>query len=86
MTQETMWVVGALIWLFTLGSAMLYFLGILAGIRKTSVDAYLHCMFKGFEFCLPTNAAKVPAGPEWFTKSNMTAFASALSVMAIAAA
>jgi hypothetical protein len=22
-------------------------------------------MFKAFEFCLPTNAAKVPAGPEW---------------------
>ena len=23
-------------------------------------------MFKAFEFCLPTNATKVPAGPEWF--------------------
>ena len=22
--------------------------------------------FKAFEFCLPTNATKVPAGPEWF--------------------
>jgi hypothetical protein len=22
-------------------------------------------MFKAFEFCLPTNEAKVPAGPEW---------------------
>jgi ATP-dependent DNA ligase len=22
-------------------------------------------MFKAFEFCLPTNATKVPAGPEW---------------------
>jgi len=23
-------------------------------------------MFKAFEFCLPTNGNKVPAGPEWF--------------------
>jgi hypothetical protein len=23
-------------------------------------------MFKAFEFCLPTNATKVPTGPEWF--------------------
>jgi ATP-dependent DNA ligase len=22
-------------------------------------------MFKAFEFCLPTNATKVPAAPEW---------------------
>ena len=22
-------------------------------------------MFRAFEFCLPTNATKVPAGPEW---------------------
>jgi len=22
-------------------------------------------MFKAFEFCLPTTATKVPAGPEW---------------------
>jgi bifunctional non-homologous end joining protein LigD len=22
-------------------------------------------MFKAFEFCLPTNGPKVPAGPEW---------------------
>ena len=22
-------------------------------------------MFKAFEFCLPTNATNVPAGPEW---------------------
>ena len=28
MARETMWVVGSLIWLFTLGSAMLCFLGI----------------------------------------------------------
>jgi hypothetical protein len=36
-----------------------------ARIRKTAVDAYLQRMFKAFEFCLPTNATKVPAGPEW---------------------
>jgi hypothetical protein len=24
-------------------------------------------MFKAFEFCLPTNAIKVPAGPEWLS-------------------
>ena len=28
MARETMWVVGSLIWLFTVGSAILYFLGI----------------------------------------------------------
>ena len=33
MTRETMWVVGSLVWLFTLGSAILYFLGI-KRIRK----------------------------------------------------
>jgi hypothetical protein len=27
--------------------------------------AYLDGMFKAFEFCLPTNATNVPAGPEW---------------------
>jgi hypothetical protein len=34
----------------------------LSGIRKTAVDAYLRCMFKAFEFCLPTNATKIRAG------------------------
>src|SRR6516225_8439647 len=33
---------------------------------KPSANAYLPPMFKAFEFCLPTNATKVPAGPEWF--------------------
>jgi hypothetical protein len=36
-----------------------------ARIRKTAVDAYLRRMFKAFEFCLPTNATKVPAGPKF---------------------
>ena len=32
---------------------------------KQTADAYLQRMFKAFEFCLPTSATKVPAGPEW---------------------
>jgi hypothetical protein len=39
-------------------------------------------MFKAFEFCLLTNATKVPAG-HGFTKSSTTVSASALSVTAI---
>jgi hypothetical protein len=39
-------------------------------------------MLKAFEFCLPTNASKVPAGPEWFHEIK-TASASALSGTAI---
>jgi ATP-dependent DNA ligase len=31
-------------------------------------------MFKAFEFCLPTNAAKVPAGPEWFHEIKYDGF------------
>jgi ATP-dependent DNA ligase len=34
-------------------------------IAKAATDNYLGGMFKGFEFCLPTNAASVPGGPEW---------------------
>ena len=45
-----------------------------ARIRKTAVDAYLQRMFKAFEFCLPTNAAKVPAGPEWFHEIKQDGF------------
>jgi hypothetical protein len=30
--------------------------------------AYLGGMFKAFEFCLPTNATKVPPGRNGFTK------------------
>jgi hypothetical protein len=30
---------------------------------------YLRAMLKAFEFCLPTNATKVPAGPEWLRRS-----------------
>jgi ATP-dependent DNA ligase len=39
--------------------------GCACGLRKTAADAYLRRMFKTFEFCLPTNAVKVPAGLEW---------------------
>jgi len=31
-------------------------------------------MFKAFEFCLPTNATKVPAGPEWFHEIKQDGF------------
>jgi hypothetical protein len=30
---------------------------------KAATDNYLGGMFKAFEFCLPTNATKVSAGP-----------------------
>jgi hypothetical protein len=28
-------------------------------------NAYLRCMLKAFEFCIPIAGTKVPAGPEW---------------------
>jgi bifunctional non-homologous end joining protein LigD len=31
-------------------------------------------MFKSFEFCLPTNGNKVPAGPEWFHEIKQDGF------------
>ena len=31
-------------------------------------------MFETFEFCLPTNATKVPAGPEWFHEIKQDGF------------
>src|SRR6516162_4271433 len=31
-------------------------------------------MFEAFEFCLPTNATKVPAGPEWFHEIKYDGF------------
>ena len=31
-------------------------------------------MFKAFEFCLPTNATKVPAGPEWLHEIKYDGF------------
>ena len=31
-------------------------------------------MFKAFEFCLPTSATKVPAGPEWFHEIKQDGF------------
>ena len=32
-------------------------------------------MFKAFEFCLPTNGNKVPAGQEWFQEAICTSSA-----------
>jgi hypothetical protein len=32
---------------------------------NSAANAYLWRMFKAFEFCLPTNATKVPAGPKF---------------------
>jgi bifunctional non-homologous end joining protein LigD len=34
-----------------------------AGVRN--LNAYLSRMLKAFEFCIPTKATAVPAGPEW---------------------
>jgi ATP-dependent DNA ligase len=31
-------------------------------------------MFKAFEFCLPTNATKVPAGPDWLHEIKQDGF------------
>jgi hypothetical protein len=31
-------------------------------------------MFKAFEFCLPTNGNKVPAGPGWFHEIKQDGF------------
>ena len=31
-------------------------------------------MFKAFEFCLPANATKVPAGPEWLHEIKQDGF------------
>ena len=31
-------------------------------------------MFKAFEFCLPTNATKDPAGPEWLHEIEQDGF------------
>ena len=43
-------------------------------IRKTGYRYLLFRMFKAFEFCLPTNAAKVPAGPEWLHEIRHDSF------------
>jgi ATP-dependent DNA ligase len=41
---------------------------------KAAADTYLGGMFKAFEFCLPTNATKVPAGPEWLHEIKQDGF------------
>ena len=46
----------------------------LVSLRKIAADAYLQRMFKAFEFCLPTKATKVPAGPEWFHEIKQDGF------------
>jgi bifunctional non-homologous end joining protein LigD len=40
----------------------------------TCSNTYLCCMFKVFEFCLPSTAAKVPAGPEWLHEIKQDGF------------
>jgi hypothetical protein len=52
--------------------------------QKMGLSAYLHRMFKAFEFCLPTKSTIVPGGPTGSTRSNMTAtyFASSAKVIA----
>ena len=47
---------------------------VLVSLRKIAADAYLQRMFKAFEFCLPTKATKVPAGPEWFHEIKQDGF------------
>jgi ATP-dependent DNA ligase len=47
-----------------------------AVLRKTTADTYLRSMFKAFAFCLPTNATKVPAGPEWLHEIKHDGFRS----------
>jgi hypothetical protein len=54
-----------------------------AGFVKSLGYAYLRNMLKAFEFCLPTNATKVPVGQNGSTKSSMTDFTSASSEAAI---
>jgi bifunctional non-homologous end joining protein LigD len=46
----------------------------LACTAKAAANAYLQGMFKAFEFCLPTNATKVPAGPEWLHEIKQDGF------------
>jgi ATP-dependent DNA ligase len=36
--------------------------------------AYLRSTLKPFEFCLPTNGNKVPAGPEWLHEIKQDGF------------
>ena len=47
---------------------------VLVSLRKIAADAYLQRMFNAFEFCLPTKATKVPAGPEWFHEIKQDGF------------
>jgi bifunctional non-homologous end joining protein LigD len=35
------------------------------GFAKSAQSAYFGCMFKPFEFYLPTKSTSVPAGPDW---------------------
>ena len=46
----------------------------LACTAKAAANAYLQGMFKAFEFSLPTNAIKVPAGPEWLHEIKQDGF------------
>ena len=46
----------------------------MTGFAKLAATAYLRRMFEAFEFCLPTNATKVPAGPEWLHEIKQDGF------------
>jgi bifunctional non-homologous end joining protein LigD len=37
-------------------------------------NAYLRCMLKAFEFCIPIAGTKVPAGPEWLHEIKYDGF------------
>jgi ATP-dependent DNA ligase len=43
-------------------------------VRKTVANTYLWLMFKAFEFCIPTQGTKVPAGPEWLHEIKQDGF------------
>jgi ATP-dependent DNA ligase len=43
-------------------------------LAKLAPNTYLQPMLKSFEFCLPTNGNKVPAGREWFHEIKQDGF------------
>ena len=45
-----------------------------SALKKPPEAHYLVLMSNAFEFCLPTNRNKVPAGPEWFHEIKQDGF------------
>jgi bifunctional non-homologous end joining protein LigD len=43
-------------------------------VAKPRMSVYLGQMFKAFEFCIPTKATHVPAGPEWLHEIKYDGF------------